>query len=264
MPKLPRKLVVGNWKMNTTVSEGSLLLNRIHKELSEFSYSEIVLCPPYTHLYALNNELKKIKSPPKFLLGAQNISEHEQGAFTGEVSATIVSQFVDYVIIGHSERRKYAYETDTVEAKKIAIALRHGIKPILCVGESEQDRQLGKAKQVILDRLNTDLSQISKNELDKLVIAYEPTWAIGNGNFAKPAQVEEIVMLIRNVLAQIFGRINSMNTRILYGGSVDSTNAQSYLKLNGIDGFLVGSASLNYKNFSAIVKTTQPKTGISL
>ncbi len=264
MSNIPRKLIVGNWKMHTTVPEGSLLVTRIHKELQNFSYCDIVLCPPSTHLFALHKEIKALKTSPRFELGVQNISEYEEGAYTGEISAEMVKQFAKYTIIGHSERRKFFAETDIVESKKVTIALRHKLKPILCVGETSVDRTEGQARQVVLDRINTDLRGVTAKDLENLVIAYEPIWAIGNGNFAKPAQVEEMVMLIRNVLAQLYGRMASMNVKVLYGGSVDSDNAKSYLQLNGVDGFLVGSASLNYKNFAGIVKATQIKAGINL
>lgn len=264
MSTIPRKIIVANWKMNTDVAEGSLLLSRIHKELKDFSYCDIVVCPPATHLFALQKEIKSLKAQPHFILGAQNISEYEEGAYTGEISASMIKQFAEYVIIGHSERRKYFGETDIVESKKVLLALRHKIKPILCVGETKLDREEGKAKQVVLDRINTDLRNVTAQDLENLTIAYEPIWAIGNGNFAKPAQVEEMIMLIRNVLAQLFGRMASMKVKLLYGGSADNINAKAYLSLNGVDGLLVGSASLSYKKFAEIVKATQVKAGINL
>lgn len=253
---LPPKLIVGNWKMNTTIPEGSLLLNRIIKELTNFTYPEIVICPPSTHLYAFSKELEKSKGPLNIELGAQNISEHEEGSFTGEISATMLRNIAKYVIVGHSDRRRYNGESDTTEAKKIQIALRHYLKPILCVGENKQERSDGHAKQKVLDQLNTDLSHITNQEMKNIIIAYEPIWSIGSGNFAKPAQVEEMVWLIHNNLVEQFGKMAGSKVRVLYGGSVNAENARSYLNINGVDGLLVGGASLNYKQFAAIVRAS--------
>lgn len=255
----PEKLIVANWKMNTTLSEGSLLINRLRKELGKYSYAEIVLCVPFTHIYPLSRELKA--SNPHLELGAQNISEHEQGAYTGEISAAQLKNLVEYVIVGHSERRKYFNETDTVDAMKLQQAVAHSLKPILCVGETKQQRNDGHSKQVVLDQLNTCLMHVSAQDVRHLTIAYEPVWAIGTGNTAKPSVVEEMVLLIRNTLAQRYGRMASMHVRVLYGGSVEPETAKTYLQLFGVDGLLVGGASLNYKKFAEIVLATQPDTG---
>ena len=248
----PKKLVVGNWKMNTTIAEGSLLLNRLRKELGDHPPCDVVLCAPYTHLFALHSELGAKSS---FKLGAQNVSEHEEGSFTGEISASMVRELVGFVLVGHSERRKYLHETDKEDGQKITTCLRHHLTPILCVGESHDERSNGNAKQVVLDQLNTDLHGVTEKELSDIVVAYEPVWAIGSGNFAKPAMVEEMIMLIRNTLTQRYGRMASMKVRILYGGSVVPDNAKTYLKLQGVDGLLVGGASLNYKQFVKIVQS---------
>ena len=252
----PQKLIVGNWKMNTTLPEGSLLLERIIKELTNFTYPELVICPPATHLYAFAKELEKSKGPLNIELGAQNISEHEEGAYTGEISATMLRNIAKYVIVGHSERRKYASETDTVDAKKLQIAVRHHLKPILCVGENKQERSDGHAKQKVLDQLNTGLSHITSQEIKNVTIAYEPIWSIGTGNFAKPALVEEMVWLIHNNIIEQFGKLAGTKVRVLYGGSVDAENARSYLTIQGVDGLLVGGASLNYKQFAKIVRAS--------
>ncbi len=252
----PKKLIVGNWKMNTTISEGSLLFDRLRKEIGEFPMCDIVLCPPATHLFVLHRELISIKNKSSFKLGAQNISEHEEGAYTGEISASMVKGLANYVIIGHSERRKYYNETDKIDSQKLVVAMRHDLKPILCVGETQQQRSEGHAKQTVLDQINTALRGITEDEIKDLAIAYEPVWAIGTGNFAKPAVVEEMILLIRNTLAQTYGRIASMKVRVLYGGSVEPQNAKTYLNLQGIDGLLVGGASLDYKKFADIVNAS--------
>ena len=197
---------------------------------------------------------------PKLELGAQNISEYEEGSYTGEVAASMIKNLAKYVIVGHSERRRYFHETDAVDAKKMQLALAHSLKPILCVGEDKQARSDGHAKQVVLDQLNTSLAQVSSDDLKDVLIAYEPVWAIGSGNFANPSMVEEMVGLIRDTLAQRYGRMASMYVRVIYGGSVESENAKTYLSLFGINGLLVGGASLNYKKFAAIVQASAPDT----
>lgn len=252
----PKKLIVGNWKMNTTIAEGSLLFNRLRKELGDYTNCDVVLCPPYTHLFALHRELADEAKKSSFKLGVQNISEHEEGSYTGEISASMIKNLASYVIVGHSERRKYFAETDRTDGQKLALALRHNLKPILCVGETQDQRQEGHAKQIVLDQINTALSGVTEDELHNLAIAYEPVWAIGSGNFAKPALVEEMILLIRNTLAQTYGRLGSMKVRVLYGGSVEPDNAKTFLGLQGVDGLLVGGASLNSQKFAAIVKAT--------
>lgn len=259
---LPRKVIVGNWKLNDTIAEGSVLLQKVHQELKGFSTADVVICPPFTHLYPLHRELLGIKSQPKFVLGAQNISDFEYGAHTGEVSAAMIQGLAKYVIVGHSERRTHYGETDDQIAKKVAIALRHGLMPILCVGENQQQRHDGKAHQVILDEINTDLADVTATEVKNIIIAYEPIWAIGNGNFARPAQIEEMIRLIRGALVQRFGKLASTESRIIYGGSVTDENAKPILKLQGCDGALVGGASLNPHQFAKIVHSTEQDTAI--
>lgn len=257
------RTIIANWKMNTTISEGSLLLNRLHKELAGVNGVDIIICPPMTHLFALHRECTQFKSLPKLVLGAQNMSEHEEGAYTGEVSAEMLNGLANYVLIGHSERRKYFDETDIVDAEKISLALRHNIKAVLCVGETQQQRDNGHAKQTVLDQLNVCLSEVTASDLKNILIAYEPVWAIGTGNFAKPAQVEEMLQLIKTTLAQMFHSEKSDTVQLLYGGSTNSSNAQAYLELPLVDGLLVGGASLNYKEFAKIVRTSVTKAGIS-
>lgn len=242
--------------MNTTLPEGSLLLGRIIKELTNFTYPKLVICPPSTHLYAFSKELEKSKGPLDIELGAQNISEHEEGPYTGEISATMLHNIAKYTILGHSERRKFFNENDTVDGKKLQTALRHHLTPILCVGEDQQERSDGHAKQKVLDQLNTDLAHVTSQEIKNVIIAYEPVWSIGTGNFAKPAQVEEMVWLIHNNIIEQFGKIAGSKVRVLYGGSVDGENARNYLNIKGVDGLLVGGASLNYKQFAKIVRAS--------
>lgn len=260
---LPQKIIIGNWKLNETVAEGTVILSKLHQELNGFNGANVVICPPATHLYALHRELAGFRSLPKLELGAQNISDFESGAHTGEISAAMVSGLAHYTIIGHSERRTHYHETDEQITKKVANALRHSLVPILCVGENQIARHDGKANQVVLDQLNTDLADVTAAEVKNIVIAYEPLWAIGTGNFAKPAQIEEMLRLIRNALVQRFGKPASTEIRVVYGGSVDGENAKAILNLQGCDGLLVGGASLKPKEFATIVRTANPQAGIS-
>ena len=261
---LPRKIIIGNWKLNDTIAEGTVLLQKIHQELKDFSAADVVVCPPATHLYPLHREVLGFKNQPKIELGVQNISDYEAGAHTGEISAAMVAGLAKYSIIGHSERRTHYNETDDQIAKKIAIALRYDLVPILCVGENQQQRHDGKAHQVVLDELNADLADVTAAEIKQSIIAYEPLWAIGTGTFAKPAEIEEMMRLIRNSLAQRFGKAASMECRIIYGGSVDGENARAILQLQGCDGVLVGGASIKPREFSRIVMATEPQGGISV
>jgi triosephosphate isomerase len=249
-----QKIIVANWKMNTTIAEGSLLLNRLHKELAGFKGTKIVICPPATHLFAMHREISNFKSLPYFKLGAQNISQYEQGAYTGDISAEMINDLVGYVIVGHSERRKYFAETDEVVSQKVEMALRNSLKVIVCVGENEIQRQDGHAKQTVLDQLNVAFSGVVAGDLENIIIAYEPVWAIGTGKYAKPHQVEEMVELIVSTLKQTFHKQPSEPVDILYGGSVDDENSNAYLEIEGISGLLVGGASLNYKKFAKIVR----------
>ncbi len=254
--KLPQKIIIGNWKLNDTIAEGTVLLQKIHQELKGFSTSTIVVCPPATHLYPLHRELASFKTDPKIQLGAQNISDYEVGAYTGEVSALMIRDLAKYSIIGHSERRKIYGETDDQITHKVAIALGHGLQPILCVGENLSQRHDGKAHQVVLDQINTDLADITSAEIKNVIIAYEPVWAIGTGTFAKPTEIEDMLRLIRNALVQRFGHLASTESRIVYGGSVDGENAKAILHLQGCDGVLVGGASLKPKEFAAIARAS--------
>ncbi|MBA3679264.1 triose-phosphate isomerase [Candidatus Saccharibacteria bacterium] len=254
-----QKIIVGNWKLNTTVSEGTVLLKRIHTELRGMTGAQVVVCPPATHLFALREEIHTFKSLPKLSLGAQNISEYEEGAYTGEVSAEMVKELAEYVLVGHSERRKYFDETDKLVAQTVDIALRHGLKVILCIGENELQHNDGHSKQTVLDQLSVDLSEVTSKELDNVIIAYEPVWAIGTGKFAKPAQAEEMAQLIKSTVTNMYSHADSSEVPVLYGGSVDPDNAKAYLDEPSIDGLLVGGASLNYKKFAAIARLAMTK-----
>lgn len=249
---MAKKLIVGNWKMHTNVSEASLLLSRLGRDIKAPETVEVVLCPPSISLYALAREIDKQKND-KFELGIQNVYDVDEGAFTGEISAEMAKDLVGYAIVGHSERRIHFGERDKKIGQKVAACLRHGIKPILCVGEKIDDRTEGHAKRVVSDQLAVDLSGVTPAEIGRVTIAYEPVWAIGTGEFAKPHDVEQMTGHIRGCLKEIYSEDVSGQARILYGGSVDPDNCASYLEIDGVDGLLVGGASINYAKFAKIV-----------
>lgn len=241
-------LIVGNWKMNLNPHEASTLAHRLEGKIKPSPRVEVVLCPPALDLYPLKKEAHK-----NFKLGAQNLHYVDEGAYTGEISGAMLKGLVDYVIVGHSERRRDAGEDDKVIAKKLGAAFRNGLTPILCVGESLLEREHKHGRKVVIDQLTADLAMLTADEVEKLVVAYEPVWAIGTGNFATPDDVEPMVGAIRETIEELYGENVGPEVRVLYGGSVDSHNAKAYLRLPGVDGLLVGGASLKYEEFAAIV-----------
>lgn len=247
-----RILIAGNWKMHLNTSQASLLLHRLEEHIKIHRDIEVVLAPPMLTLQPLSVHLDR----RKFRLAAQNAYFKDEGAFTGEVSFTMLRDLVHYVIIGHSERRHIFNEDLPMIRDKVAACVRNEITPILCVGETKQERDDGETKQVLHDQLMTALSNLTAEELNGLVIAYEPVWAIGTGDVAKPDQVKSVVDYIRNYVADVFGKEAASELRVLYGGSVVPDVAQGFLNVKGVDGFLVGGASLNYHSFAGIVNAT--------
>jgi triosephosphate isomerase len=202
-------------------------------------------------IYSVSQEIDR----RKFHLCAQNAYYKDEGAFTGEVSFTMLRGIVDYVLVGHSERRIYFDETLEVVRDKVASAIRNGLKPILCIGETKHEKDLGETKKVIHDQLTTALSDLTEEDIDKVIVMYEPVWAIStfNGELAKPDDIKPIVEMIRNIVKELYSDKASKNLRIVYGGSVDDQDAISYLSIEGISGLVPGHASLNYKKFISIV-----------
>jgi len=247
-----QRLIVGNWKMNLGPHEASLLVHRLETKITAVSGVEIVICPPFIDLYPIARDLDK----KKLHLGAQNIHYLDQGAFTGEISPTMLKGLVDYALIGHSERRAIG-EDDKLIAKKVAAAFRNNITPVLCVGESLSDREHNLSTKVVIDQLTADLHQLTASDVSELVVAYEPVWAIGTGKFATPDQVMPVINAIRNTVEELYGEASGSGVRILYGGSVNPENAAAYVNLESIDGLLVGGASLNYEEFVKIIKVAQ-------
>jgi triosephosphate isomerase len=235
--------------MHLNASQASLLVHRLQERIKIYRDIEVVLAPSMLTLQPLSVQIDR----RKFRLAAQNAYHRDEGAFTGEVSFTMLRDLVHYVIIGHSERRHVFNEDLDMIRDKVAASVRNDIMPILCVGETEQERKDGETKQVLHDQLMTALSNLTAGEVAAMVISYEPVWAIGTGNVAKPDQVEEAVKYIRGYVTDVYGPKASNNLRLLYGGSVVPEVVSGFLDIEGISGFLVGGASLNYHVFANIV-----------
>ena len=247
-----RPLVAGNWKMYKTAEEAGELARAIVGAVGrECEGVDVVLCPPFTSLQAVGAALAG--SP--IALGAQNMHWEVEGAFTGEVSAAmILTAGCRYTILGHSERRQYFAETDEQVNRKLKAALRAGLAPIVCVGETLQEREAGQVEAVVLGQVQAGLQGLSETDLLKIALAYEPVWAIGTGHTASPAQAEEVHSMIRAALRQHYGKNVADALRIQYGGSVKPENAAELFSQQNIDGGLIGGAALKAESFVAIVK----------
>jgi len=241
----------GNWKLNKTPHEAILLVSELKREIVDVEGVDIVLCPPFTALADVADAL----TDTNIALGAQNVFWEDAGAFTGEISAPMLKDLgVTYVIIGHSERRQYFHETNETVNKRLRAALKHGLVPIVCVGENLAQRESNKTFDVIKDHCEGSLSGLSAEEMGKVVLAYEPVWAIGTGKTATPQQAQEVHVFIRQLLGKMFGEETAGSVRIQYGGSVTPDNVVSLMAQADIDGALVGGASLKAPSFAAIVK----------
>lgn len=246
-----KPIIAGNWKMNKTINAAVELVNGLKRGLVDIVEVDIVVCPPYTAL----SDVRELVMDSNITLGAQDLYWEEKGAFTGEVSARMLQDAgCDYVIIGHSERRKYFSETNETVNKKVKAAIAAGLIPIVCVGEKLEERLGGETFAVVKGHVEGSLATLSKKNMEKLIVAYEPVWAIGTGKNATPQQAEEVHQFIRELLADIFDEETAENTRIQYGGSVNPDNIKELMQEKDIDGALVGGASLDIDSFSQIVK----------
>jgi triosephosphate isomerase (TIM) len=247
-----RKLIVaGNWKMNKTVAEALDLVRDLKLDLANIKEADIVICPPFT---ALGDVSKQVLNS-NIRLGAQNMSEHNSGAYTGEIAAGMLKEFsVRYVILGHSERRQYQKESDALIAKKALAAHAASIKPIVCVGETLAEREAKHTEKVLETQVRGSLAGLSKEQMEETIVAYEPVWAIGTGKTATAAQAQEAHLFIRNLLVKLFDENVARRVRIQYGGSVKPANAKELLGLPDVDGALVGGASLETRSFADIIK----------
>lgn len=250
-----RKLIIaGNWKMNKTVAEALDLVRGLTIELANVKEVDIVVCPPFT---ALSEVSKAILETKNIRLGAQNMSENNVGAYTGEIAAVMLKEFsVRYVILGHSERRQYQKETDALIAKKAAAVHAASLKPIVCIGETLAEREGNQTEQVLETQTRGSLAGLSKDQIAETVVAYEPVWAIGTGKTATTQQAQDAHAFIRGVLAKMFDDSVAKKVRIQYGGSVKPSNARELMSQPDVDGALVGGASLEARSFADIIKNS--------
>ena len=245
-----KPLIAANWKMNTNPAEAITLVQQMLPELEAVSNVETLLCPPFISLVVVSELIRQTR----VTLGAQNAHYEDKGAFTGEISPLMLSGLCRYIILGHSERRSLFGETSQIVNKKIKAAIKHGLKPILCVGESLAENDGGKTAEVVGTQLRQSLEGIQ--ETSGMVVAYEPVWAIGTGRAASGIQANGTIKTIRTVLIDLLGQTAADATRILYGGSANAANIAEFIRQPEIDGALVGGASLKAADFTDIVKQT--------
>lgn len=247
-------VIAGNWKMHKTISESEAYMRELVALIAAATEVEIVVCPPYTSLV----QVKQIATGTPVRVAAQNMHFEPSGAFTGEISQPMLQEIgIDDVVLGHSERREYYAENDDDLAKKVVAALAAGIRPILCVGESEDEREGGKTGDKLSEQLRGGLAGVNADQLAGMVIAYEPIWAIGTGKTATPQTAQETIAFIRTALADMFGQDAADAVRILYGGSVKPDNIGELMAEADIDGALVGGACLAADSFAGIVNFRQ-------
>ena len=251
-----KSYIVGNWKLNFTVGEASIYLHKLLKALPNYRDTEVVVAPSTIALQPLSLQVDR----HKMKLAAQNAYHRDFGAYTGESSFTQLRGVVDYCIIGHSERRYIFSEDDKMIAKKVAAAIRNKITPILCIGEIESERAFGETGDVIRDQLLSGLSEVADDDLSKVIIAYEPVWAISStkaSKIATPDEISEVVALIRKILTDTYGAKLAEEVPVLFGGSVNPSNAGAYLTVPGVNGLLIGGASLILSEFTDIIETAK-------
>ena len=245
-----KKLIIGNWKMNLNMQEASLYLHKLMEVLKPRRDVEVVVSPTTLTLQSLSLQINRRIAK----LAAQNCYWRDHGAYTGEVPAAHLRGIADYVLIGHSERRYIFIESDKDIRLKVQAAIRNRLQPILCIGETAQERALGETRDVLADQLTSGLANVTAEELDRIVIAYEPIWAIGTGDNAKPVDVKKATQMIRQHVAHLYGKKAAEEVRILYGGSITVDSAADYLAISGLDGLLVGAASLDIHQFTEIIE----------
>ena len=248
--KSRKYLIAGNWKMNLNAAEGVELAKELHQLNGHQTDVSVCVCPALTGIDAVS----KVLSGSNIALGAQNMHQADAGAFTGEVSAEMLRHlFCNYVIIGHSERREYFSETDSLVNQKTLAALAANLKPIVCVGETLEQREAGEVDTVISQQVRAGLKSVSAEQAEQCVIAYEPVWAIGTGKTATPEMAEAVHAKIRALLTDVLGEVAANKVRILYGGSMKPENADALLAQPNIDGGLIGGAALKAGAFSSII-----------
>ena len=253
MDKERKLIIAGNWKMNKTVAEGVALVNGIKREVKDVKEVDMVVCPPFTAL----SEVSKAILDSNIRLGAQNMSEHNSGAYTGEIAAGMLKEFsARYVILGHSERRQFQKESDELISKKAAAAHAASLKPIVCVGETLAEREGGQMETVLLTQVRGSLAGLTKPQMEETIVAYEPVWAIGTGKTASAQQAQDAHAFIRSLLVKLFDETVARRVRIQYGGSVKPSNTRELMSVPDVDGALVGGASLEDRSFADIIKNS--------
>jgi triosephosphate isomerase len=246
-------IIAGNWKMNKTVSEAVELVRALRDSTADVEKVEMVVCPPFVSLTAVKYAL----AGSKIGLGAQNVFWEEKGAFTGEIAAVMLKDLVTYVIIGHSERRQYFGETDATVNKRVNAALKAGLTPIVCVGETLAQREAGETAAVVSNQVLNGLAGLTAEQAKSIVLAYEPVWAIGTGRASTGDDANAVVAQnIRVPLSKLFGEAVAQGIRVQYGGSVTAANAAEFMSMPEIDGALVGGASLKVADFTGIIRAT--------
>ncbi len=253
---MKKKVIVTNWKMNLDMQESSIYLHKLSEKITAHRSMEIILAPSTFTLQSLSLQINH----RQFKLAAQNFYWRDHGAYTGEVAISQLRGIVQYALVGHSERRNIFNETDKDVRAKVAAALRNNIRPILCIGETSDERNYNETDIVLNDQLFGGLANVSSEELTEVIIAYEPVWAIGTGNIALPDDVEKAVKTIRDQIKQLYGEKASKEIQVLYGGSIQPSSAADYANISGVDGLLVGGASLSLDKFSQIVEKVYETT----
>lgn len=246
-----RNIVAGNWKMNKNFAEADDLINSIEETLRQYDTTDvdIIVCPPFPYLELVSD----VSEDANFFVGAQNVAKFDNGAYTGEISASMLkSMAVDYCIVGHSERRKYFFETNQDIAQKIDLLLKEDITPIICVGESLEERESGKHFEIIRKQVEEGIFHLKADDMQRCIIAYEPVWAIGTGKTATKEQAQEIHAFIRRLIEEKYNDDVAQEVSILYGGSCNSKNASELFSMKDVDGGLIGGASLKAKDFIEI------------
>jgi triosephosphate isomerase len=249
-----KHIVAGNWKMNKTFGEADDLLNDImttRESTSLDANTQLIVCPPFPYLEMTSD----YSDDSYFMVGAQNVSDQEVGAYTGEVSAAMLESLeIDYCIVGHSERRAYYHETNEIVARKVDQLLKHGLKPIVCCGEVLEEREANKQFEVVKQQITEGLFHLTPEQFGEIIVAYEPVWAIGTGKTATPEQAQEMHAFIRSLIAEKYGNEVAEETSILYGGSCKPSNAKELFANKDVDGGLIGGASLKADDFIAIAE----------
>ena len=253
-----RLIIAGNWKMNLTLDESTDLVREICKRVGHIENVDMVVCPPFPLLSGVAEVLKGTAIG----LGGQNMHWEPKGPYTGEISARmLLTAGCRYVILGHSERRLHFGETDEMVKKKVAAALAAGLIPILCIGERLEEREIGKTEEIVEQQLSAAVQGLSREEVQRIVIAYEPVWAIGTGKSATPEMANDVHLQVRALLGSLYGEDTAARVRIQYGGSVNEENAAALLSQPDIDGALIGGASLKAEVFSTIIRIGSESTG---